>query len=141
MIDTKNIDFVKKHHWVPNTNKSSKDIYVQSHIPDTIKLHRYLLNCPKGLYVDHINHNTLDNRESNLRICSNKQNCENRKGAYTTNTTSSIRNICWDKNRGKWLVSITHKGKHIHGGRFDNLEEAMLGATELRDQYFTHHKN
>ena len=43
----------------------------------TIKLHRYLTNCPKNMEVDHINHNTLDNRQENLRICTsiiNKQN-------------------------------------------------------------------
>lgn len=33
----------------------------------TIRMHRFILNCPSHMKVHHINHNSLDNRRSNLR--------------------------------------------------------------------------
>lgn len=42
-------------------------------------LYRYLLNPSKGLTVDHINRNPLDNRRCNLRICTQFENNQNQK--------------------------------------------------------------
>lgn len=53
---------------------------------NTRALHRFVTNCPKGLQVDHINHNTLDNRKCNLKICTCFENMQNR----TNNKTGCI---------------------------------------------------
>ena len=42
-------------------------------------LHRWLMNCPKGKEVDHINNKPWDNRRSNLRVCTKDQNLSNRR--------------------------------------------------------------
>ncbi|WP_293000061.1 HNH endonuclease [Nevskia sp.] len=51
-----------------------------------VQLHRMLLDAPKGAVVDHINNNGLDNRRSNIRVCSASQNAWNsvfpRAGKY-----------------------------------------------------------
>ena len=54
-------------------------------------MHRRILNAPDGVQVDHINHNTLDNRRSNLRLCSLAQNQMNRKRA--SNNTSGYKGV------------------------------------------------
>lgn len=81
-----------------------------------LTLSRYLTNCPTNKVVDHINHNTLDNRKNNLRICTNYENNINK-----TNNTSGCVGVSWDKNRNKWHV--TFKRKNI--GRFSSFEDAV----------------
>jgi hypothetical protein len=43
------------------------------------RLHRLIMNDPKGYEVDHINHIGLDNRKCNLRKCTSKENSKNRR--------------------------------------------------------------
>jgi hypothetical protein len=50
----------------------------ESWYSEEVRLHRVITNAPKGLVVDHINHDTLDNRRSNLRVCTYSQNLCNR---------------------------------------------------------------
>lgn len=52
---------VKNYKWNDNGNGYIK---TESTNKPTY-LHRLLLNCPKGLEVDHIDHNKLNNRKSN----------------------------------------------------------------------------
>ena len=67
-------------------------------------LHKYLMNYPKGLVVDHINHNTLDNRRCNLRVVTDTINKMNRK-----DNTSGFVGV--DKVKSGWRAQIQYKGK------------------------------
>lgn len=84
--------------------------------------------------IDHINGDPDDNRISNLRLATRKQNMENRK--LHVNNTSGYRGITWHRN--KWEARVSHHGKRIHVGNFDNLQEAVNAAKTAREQLFTH---
>lgn len=73
-VDDIDYEKVSKHTWYYTGG------YAQAVIDDKkIGMHRYIMNTPKGLVTDHLNHDTLDNRRSNLRICTHAENMANRK--------------------------------------------------------------
>lgn len=45
----------------------------------TVYMHRMVVNTPQGLHTDHLNHNKLDNRKENLKVCTRFENMQNRK--------------------------------------------------------------
>lgn len=81
-----------------------------------IRLHRWLTNCPKGMCVDHINHNTLDNRKCNLRICTTFGNNQNNR-----NNKTGQAGVYWSNRDKTFIVEINHK----YLGRSKNLNEAI----------------
>jgi hypothetical protein len=99
-----------------------------------LALHRVITEVGEGLVVDHINHNTLDNRKCNLRICTNSQNNQNRKGAQV-NSKSGIRGVYWVKGTNKWMADISVGGKRIFIGYFKNIEDAKKAVIEARAKH------
>lgn len=72
-----------------------------------------------------------------LRGVSIKQNLENHNGPYR-NSTSGVRGVSWDKNRGKWKAAISNQGKSFYIGRFGLLAEANVAAIAARLRLHTH---
>lgn len=94
-------------------------------------LHRTILDAPSSLVVDHTNHDTLDNRRSNLRLLTNAQNFQNMNGPYK-NSKSGIRGVCWHKATSKWYAFIKVNGKCKYLGLYDDIKEAEIVAIEAR---------
>jgi len=98
-----------------------------------IKLHRFLLNAPDGMQVDHINGDRLDNRRSNTRLCTAGENNMNRRYSQPLGR-SGVRNVVWDPRAHKWFVKVRARGVQYLGGYFNNLEDAAEAAQRLRRQ-------
>lgn len=95
------------------------------------------LETSSTIVIDHKNGNTLYNRKANLRICSQQQNCFNRKIAG--NNSSGYKGVIWNKQTKKWISRIKINGNSIHLGTFLTREEAALAynkkAMELFDSF------
>lgn len=142
LFDIEDIDKINYIKWNIHRSSENKEYYVigreraLKNKGKYFKFHRLIMNCPNDMVIDHINHNTLDNRKCNLRICTIQQNNENRNGCYITNISSGYRNVYWCKDRNKWRVMLKQKGKYYLGGFFTNIEDAIKVAEEMRKKYF-----
>lgn len=101
-IDRKDLKKVSRFNWRFTTSKRRKQSYVASHRAGY--LHRFLLGVrDRRIFVDHINHDTLDNRRKNLRIVTPAQNSVNKK---------FVRHEKRGK-RGIYRVSLSFEGNRI----------------------------
>jgi hypothetical protein len=110
--------------------------YLISNIRKTMLLHRLIMNChEKGFYVDHINKDILDNRKENLRVCTNAENCQNRKIRSTN--TSGYKGVSFVKHINKWQARIYVNKVEINLGYFVNKNDAAIAYNNAAIQ---HHK-
>lgn len=126
LIDAIDLDLVNQYHWT--TSFSGRDTtYAVAYIrinqrSQPVFMHRLLTDAPKGLCVDHINRNGLDNRRGNLRLASNSQNQANRR--LGRNNTSGFRGVYFSIERQKWQSRIVVNQKGIELGRFEDIKDA-----------------
>jgi hypothetical protein len=97
-------------------------------------LHKYLLNVPKKTYIDHINGNTLDNRTSNLRLTTHKNNNRNRQGR-NRNNKSGYRNVCLINRWYRVQLQINDKNYRFPE-KFNDVNDAGTFAKEMRLKYY-----
>lgn len=112
IIDKEDLDRVLQYKWyytsygyATTTLKNHKNLF----------LHRYITKCPRNKVVDHINHNTLDNRKCNLKVCSQLENMQNLK--------KKARGITTLNRNGNTYYIVQLKGKYL--GCFKTLVEAQ----------------
>lgn len=132
-FDIEDFELIKNYCW----NKHGNYIEARGKDGEILKQHRLIMGCKKGdgLYVDHINHNTCDNRKSNLRICTNQENCMN-SSTPKNNKSSGKSGINHRKDNGKWRVRIWKDYKCYYIGQYDTYEEAYQARIKAEDDYF-----
>lgn len=103
-------------------------------------LHREIMQAPDGLTVDHISGDRLDNRRSNLRVCTTQQNTWNRRKKASPSTSVYV-GVSFDRHKGKWKAAIREDGRGVTLGYFDSEEEAaaayQTAALRVRGQFTT----
>lgn len=92
---------------------------------------------PPRYRVDHRCHVTLCVNPDHLRLATQKQNQEHRKGA-NPNSLTGHRGITYDKERCQYRARVKHAYREYHVGRFETLEEAIAAAEAKRCELFTH---
>lgn len=88
--------------------------------------------------IDHIDHDKLNNRISNLRVIPHIENCRNR--SVNKNNISGVLGVSFHRQTGKWAVQINVKGRRKHIGLFDSIETAA-SARKAADIKYNYHEN
>lgn len=99
-----------------------------------IFMHRQILGLKykDGKQTDHSNSNGLDNRQSNIRICTIAQNNQNRRCWKNV----KLKGVRWYKDIQKWRSRICYKGKFIHLGYFKNEIDAAKAYDKKAKELF-----
>lgn len=122
IIDTEDLDKVKDIKWklswngyAMNTPKSGPATHMSRVIYGEDKLNN-------ELFVDHINHNTLDNRKCNLRAANKSQNAMNsiKMGNPSNNIIPGVSLT----ESGIYKVSIKHMQQTFYLGTYSTFEKA-----------------
>lgn len=101
-----------------------------------IRMHRQILDLLENqtLVVDHINHDSLDNRDENLRACTQQQNVFNY--SIRSDNTSGHPGVSWSKKNRKWVVTMKVGVKSRYFGSYLSFEEACAHQVQIARKYF-----
>lgn len=100
-----------------------------------ILFHRKIMGDKANfLDVDHINHNKLDNRKLNMRVCTRSQNLMNRTNEVDSYT--GIKGVRYHKTNKRYGAFININKEQIKLGYYDNIEDAIKARKEAEEKYF-----
>jgi hypothetical protein len=121
IVDAADYEQVNAYKWC--ATGSGRRVYACCHRNGGhLSMHRFLMNPPSWLVVDHIDGNGLNNRRSNLRICTQQQNVHNSR---PKGKSSQYKGVCRDKSKNTWVVWVRHNGRNHYIGRFrDEIDAA-----------------
>lgn len=97
-----------------------------------ISMHRFIMNTPSDMICDHINHETLDNQDENLRNCTMTESNRNRR--INKNNTSGYKGV--SRFGKKWRTVLQIGGKKVFSGFYENLEEAARAYDDAAKKHF-----
>ena len=139
LVDDADFEWLSQWKWVSHKHRST--FYAMRHNENWSKtefigMHREILGLKRGdgKLGDHRNRNGLDNRRSNLRICTGAENLQNR--GKTKNNTSGYKGVSWHKQNKYWVAQLHKNGKHIHAGCYKDKITAARAYDIAAIQYF-----
>jgi hypothetical protein len=130
LCDTSDIPKIMHYTWKVTRRRAGATGYALARKGNntSVYLHRVLLDAPKGLEVDHINRNGLDNRRSNIRLATTLQNHWTR-GANRTNA-SGLKGVRLHRIKGLWAAVLAVNGREKRLGIFECKYEAAYAYNE-----------
>lgn len=133
-----------KYKWYPKVLRYTTYIHAnkRGEKGKDISLHRLimgLLDASASVFVDHIDHNGLNNSKTNLRITDSNGNNRNALKHSSKKTYSRFKGVSWHvgmKRKKRWFASIRLKGKRKCLGYYKTEEEAALAYNKAATESF-----
>jgi hypothetical protein len=134
LVDDCDLDRLLKFAWSVHYYGKNNMYATTSIKGSTIYMHRVVIGAKQGDIVDHKNRNGLDNRSSNLRLCTKQQNLANR--GKQSNNTSGYKGVTWNKQRKKWQAQIKVSQQYKSLGIYPTKEQAHSAYKSAAIYYF-----
>ncbi len=142
LVDAADFAELSKWKWYAFWNPFTRSYYARRNFGRdskgnqmTVHMSRQIMNATKGEIIDHRDHDTLNNRRSNLRRATRAQNCQNAR--KRRDNKYGFKGIF--KTNKKWLAHIRENGKFKHLGVFSSPEAAHAAyakaALELHGEF------
>jgi len=123
IIDNDDLPLVAEKKWRVGNGYAVHSFRACDGKVKTIRMHRIIMDAPPELEVDHINGDRLDNRRSNLRLCTPKQNNQNRP-KHNTGGVRPYKGV--RKRNNRYVAEIRIGGGNIALGSFLTAEDAAF---------------
>jgi len=138
LIDWTDAIWAESHAWRLSRNGHGHFYVWRGKVIDGKFRHIYLHRAILGLDpreqattdVDHINHDTLDNRRANLRSIPHNGNQQNQRPQL--GRTSRYRGVYFERWTGRWRASAQKDRVTYRLGRFDSEDKAAAVVSEWR---------
>jgi hypothetical protein len=134
IVDDEDFDELSKYKWHCSSYGYAIRIIRIGLKRKTIWMHRLIVGTPDGMDTDHINGNRLDNRRTNLRVCTTTQNVRN--ATKRENTSSRFKGVYWCKRVSKWMARVSLNSKGIYLGYFDDEIDAAKAYNEAAQKHY-----
>jgi HNH endonuclease len=127
IVDAEDYPALAQYKWHAQLSKNGSVCYAcRNSGRKTLMMHREIMKPPKGMVVDHINHNGANNRRRNLRVCTQAQNTQNKR----TWSTGKSRFRGVSRQGDKWQAAVRYQGQMYYAGVYDD----EVAAAKARDR-------
>ena len=126
LFDAEDFHLVNKHTWYIDTTQYARTEYKENNCRIRFHAHRFIMNPPSNMIIDHIDCNTLNNCKLNLRIVTKQINQHN---------TRKAKGYAWAKHAKKWRAYITVNYNAIDLGYYNTEDEARQAYLKAKAIY------
>jgi hypothetical protein len=120
LVDSQDWSALSGFAW--DEKKNGRTSYA-NHRHGNVLMHRMILGFPAAL-IDHINHNGLDNRRRNLRLCDKSINAYN--GLSHVDSTCEFKGVSWSMKERRWIAQIQIDGRQTRLGSSRSAVNAAI---------------